>query len=393
MKKGCTLVIWVTAMLLSFGCNSYKAFFDSGKVITKEGVEEINITMINQLPFCKVLINGKEYFFLIDTGAPTIISEEIFNDLHITESRSKKMTDSQKNKQQTKFAKVPEIRIGNLVFQDIGCAVMTLNGTGLKCFGIDGIVGANLMAKLFFEFDYKHNRMKISKELSSFQVEKADFSFDFKPKAQKTPIVKGKVLDKELSFTFDTGSNGNIQIPTDYDYYKNKSSEEIFLTKNGITSIGVYGAGKSETTFVMKNTVVLDSIPFQNEIIDGGSATLIGNEFLRNYVFLIDWQANKIYFKRNEIREEKGTDGFGFSYLFMNEKAMVTSKIENRNIPLNLGDEIIAIDSLIFAEIDSLDICKYYLNKVEKDRDEIDIQVKRNNEILSFHLIKQPFIK
>jgi len=390
MKK---IFVWLLVVLVNYGCISYKKFFDAGSVTVKDNVEEIKITMVNHLPFCTVKINGKEYQFLMDTGAPTVISEEIYESLNIKKAQSYSTTDSQKKKKQAKFTKLPELQMGNLIFKEVGCAVMKFDDNQLKCFGIDGIIGANMMAKLFIEFDYNNSLVKISNNISAFQVEKSDFHFDFHPKPQKTPMVEGKVLDKKISFTFDTGSNGYIKIPNEFRYYKNKTTEENFITTNGINSIGVYGTSKSDTTFVMKNTVDFDSTTFNNEIIDSGNSNLIGNKFLKDYVFLIDWQSNKIYFRKNEIINEKEIKGFGFSYLFFDGKAIVTSKIENKNIPINLGDEVLSINEVVFSGINSNDVCSYYLNKVEENKNEIDIKVKRNNEVLSFHLTKQLFIQ
>jgi len=79
--------------------------------------------------------------------------------------------------------------------------------------------------------------------------------------------------------------------------------------------------------------------------------------------------------------------------LFNKGKAIVISKVEDKNIPINLGDEIIRIDDFDFTSIKNEDFCKYYLNKVEKDRDVIDITIKRENNLLNFKLEKQTFIK
>jgi predicted aspartyl protease len=389
MKKQIILIILV---LLNFGCGSNKKLFSAGNAIATDGVEEIKINIINDLPLCNVQIDGREYLFLIDTGAPTIISDELFKNLNLKESHSSTVVDSGKEKRKEKFATLPEIRIGNLVFQNIGCAVIKIEGE-IKCFNIDGIIGANLLAKLFFEFDYDNKRMKVSRNLASFEVEKSDFSFDFKPAVSKTPMVKGKVLGKDLSFTFDTGFSGNIKVANSYDYYKDKTSGKDFFTYSGVSSIGAYGLSKNATTFVMKNSVSIDNISFENEIVDSGNSTLIGNQFLKDYRFVIDWQKNKIYFKRNESRKEKNLRTFGFAYLFIDGKAIVTSKVEDGNIPLYLGDEVVAIDDFVFAGLSRSDNCKYFLDRVEKDKNEIEIKVKRDNETLSFHLEKQDFIK
>ena len=71
-------LLFTFLILLNFGCNSSKSFYNSGLVNSKNEIEEIKIIIINDLPLCQVEIEGKTYNFLVDTGAPTVISDEIF---------------------------------------------------------------------------------------------------------------------------------------------------------------------------------------------------------------------------------------------------------------------------------------------------------------------------
>lgn len=386
-------ILLIFLILLIVGCNSSKRFYNSGYVNSKNDIEEIGIYIVNDLPLCQVEIEGKIYNFLVDTGAPTVISDEIFQTLKLKVSHKSLMEDSQNKKRQEKFTIIPQIKIGNLIFKDIGSAVIKFDNNELKCFGIDGIVGANLLFHLFCEFNYKENKISVSKNISEFSIEKYDFILNFNPRNSKTPIINGKIFDKNLTFTFDTGFVGNIKIPNDIEYYKNNISEDNFVLSNGSNSIGLYGKSEINKTIELKNNIYIDNALFKDELIDTGESTLIGNAFLKNYIFLVDWKSNKIYFKSIINSDKKIIKSFGFSYLFNKGQALVVSKIEDKNIPLNLGDEIIRIDDFDFTSIKKEDICKYYLNKVEKEKEMIDITIKRDNDVLNFKLNKQTFIK
>lgn len=390
MKK---ILLLLVLALLNSACSSNRQFFNDGKVTTSSEVEEIKIDVSNNIPLCKVQINGREYTFMVDTGAPTVISEAIFEDLNLKKHSTLNASDSQDNNQKLKFVNVPEMRIGNLVVNDIGCGVLNLDANGLHCFGVDGIVGANLMAKLVLEFDYPNQIIRASTSPAHLGVEKSDFSWSFTTSPQKTPKVTGNLLGRNLSFTFDTGFNGNLDIPNDYEFYKSKVDPENFVTDSGIGSIGVYGSGKPETSFSLKTTLELDGISFADEVIGSGKSPLIGNSFLKDYVFTIDWQQHKIYFKKNLSRRAKSISGFGFSYMFIDGKPMVISKIEDKNIPVNLGDEILSINDFDFSKIDSTEVCKYWLNRVENGFDKIVVRVRRNQEELTFTLEKTIFLK
>jgi predicted aspartyl protease len=380
-------------ILLNLSCNFNRKFFNSGSVETLHDIEEIHINQINDLPFCSVEIGDKKYQFLIDTGAPTIISEEIFERLNLKVHHQSTMSDSHNNKKKEKFAIVPEIKIGHLIFKDIACSVTTIETKEIKCLGFDGIVGANLLAKLFCEFDYQKNKISVSKRINSFDMDNPDFIWNFRHFSQKTPKIMGEIFEKKLMFTFDTGFNGNIKIPSNQNYVKLNSTDVNMIITEGISSTGFYGVGNSEKGYVIKNNIKFDHVEFKNQFISSGKSTLIGNEFLKDYLFLMDWENRKIYFKKQVNEVAKTFDSFGFSYLFVDGKAKVVHKITDKDIPINLGDEIIKINDVDYTKIDPSEICKYYLNKVEKNKTSIDITIKRNDKFLSFHLNKQVYFK
>lgn len=392
MNKEKLLIILLIAFI-DLSCNSNKAFYNLGEVVMDSEMEIINITMIGNRPFCKVILLDKTYNFLIDTGAPTAISEHVFNALSLKISHEGSMSDSQKNKRTEKFVILPELKLDNLVFKNIGSSILNFDIPEIKCLGFDGIIGSNLMAKLFWKFDYSNNKIIVTKNLDNFKVNDFDFSVRFKHKRQKTPFVKGKVGNKKISFMLDTGYFGNISVLNNYDYYKASSAEDKFITKSGSTSIGIYGGGSEKKAFTMKTNLYLDKQLFENELIESESYSLIGGKFLRDYEFVVDWVNLKIYFKRNNNTKIKNLKGFGFFYRFKNGKPIVSSKIESKDVPINLGDEILEINQINFTTLDSFDFCKYYLKEIIKEESEIYITVKRLNDTLKFNLKEQEFIK
>lgn len=386
-------IVLILQLIFLMGCGSPKRFFNAGSVSSTQGIEVIEIEMVNDLPLCMVMINGKPYRFLIDTGAPMVISQEIFADLELKENHTASVGDSQRNRQDQRFAVLPHIQIGNMVFEDIGCVVLTFENEVLQCYGFDGIVGANLMSKLYWKFDYANSRVFTSADLSLLDIDGFDFLLKFKPKRQKTPKIKGKVQGRVLDFTFDTGSNGRVEVPNDFEFYKGLSKGGDFLTREGATSIGIYGSGATDRSFEIKTDLHLGDQIFENELIGSGASALLGNTFLKDYVFVIDWANEKIHFKKNSNVDPKKLDGFGFSYVLNNGLFEVLTIIEEANTPIHIGDQVLAINDTDFTAMDSTDACHYFLNKVEKNFDEITVKVRRDNDTLNYNIQKRVFIE
>lgn len=380
-------------IVLILGCKPTKQIFNSGTVTSTNSMEVIDIFFINNLPFCNVEIGGVTYTFLIDTGAPTVISEEIYERLGLKVIQKGEVSDSQKSSQIESFAQLPALKMGNLTFNDIGCVVINFENSELKCFIYDGIIGANLLAKMYVEFDYSNTKIVASNSITSFNTDNYNFALHFKPKIQKTPLIKGKVLSKPFVFTFDTGFTGNIDVPNTQELFAMVKSSSKYITSYGINSSGLYGRSAEKQSISFKSDLQFDGQILPNEIIESGNSALIGNNFLKDFRFLIDWNKHMIYFKKNEDTKEKEISGFGIKYLFNDGKAIVVSKIENTTIPVNLGDQIIKINEVNFTNLTQNEICEFLINRVEKGQKKIKVSVKRNDKVLQFELNRVLFLK
>lgn len=367
-----------------------KKFFEGGEVQLKEAVEKLNLQYSTDLPFVKVNINGKMYNFLFDTGAPTIISTAIYTDLGLEKKHKSTVKDSQKNKQEQIFTVLPEMVVNQTTFKNIGVMVMDLKAAEFGCLKVDGILGANQMAKLFWRINYTEKSLEVTQSLSRFDLKGYDIVIPFETKDQKTPIVETKILDKKNNFTFDTGFSGNIKI-TENDFNAKKVSERIEVYGNN--AVGAYGAGKPTLGYIFKSSDwVLGNKNFTNEIMTTGSSNLIGNDFLKNFVFILDWSDHKIYMKQIGNNSHK-LESFGFGYRFIDTKPTVVYIFQEEHFPLQIGDSIISINDIKLDNLDKDGACHYFLNRVESQYDTINVKIKRNGNILDITLKKKAYLK
>jgi len=380
-----TLLILSTANLFAQG----KKFFKSGEVKLQNPVEKINLRFANDLPFVQVSINGKPYNFLFDTGAPTVISTAVYTELGLEKKHTAKVKDSQKNKQEQIFTILPEMIVDQAVFKNVGAIVMDFSISELSCFRIDGILGANQMAKLTWKVNYAENSLEASKDLAQFNPADYDIVIPFNPRPQKTPVVETDLQGKKIDLTFDTGFSGRLKI-TDaaYDAQKALKSIEIY----GTNSVGAYGAGKPLPGYIFRTPALsLGNKSFANEIIATGNASLIGNDFFKNFVFILDWSGNKIYMK--QIKNEPAKlESFGFGYRFIDSKPTVAFVFQEENFPLKVGDAIISINNVNLDTLDKDGACHYFINRVENGQKTIDLKIRRDGKEMQVKLEKKEFL-
>jgi predicted aspartyl protease len=367
-----------------------KRFFEGGEAVLKNDVEKVNLTFANELPLIKVSINGKPYQFLFDTGAPTVISNAVYNELNLKKKHKSKVGDSQKNKQEQIFTELPEMIVDQVVFKNIGAVVVDLEGPEFGCLKIDGILGANQMAKLFWRINYSENMLEATKDLTKFSTDGYETVFTFKPKPQKTPMISSEILDKKINLTFDTGFTGGIKIADSN--YDPKNGKVKSIESYGVNSVGAFGTGKPLSTYHFRaDELLLAGQRFNNEIVMTGNSNLVGNEFLKKFKFIIDWENNKIYLHRIKDVPAK-LESFGFAYRFIDYKAKVVLVFQGNNIPLKIDDEILSINNTSFENLSQESSCQYLLNRVEKTTDSIEVKVKRDGKILDFTVAKKEYL-
>ncbi|KMQ61412.1 hypothetical protein ACM46_15420 [Chryseobacterium angstadtii] len=381
-----TLLIFSTTTISAQG----KKFFKGGEVKLQNPVEKINLKFANDLPFVKVSINGKLYNFLFDTGAPTVISTAVYTELGLEKKYKSKVKDSQKNKQEQVFTVLPEMTVDKAVFKDVAAIVMDFSISELSCFKIDGILGANQMAKLFWKVNYAENSLEASTDLAQFNPSDYDIVIPFSPRPQKTPIVEVDIQGKKMDLTFDTGFSGRLKIVDKaYDAQKVLKSVDVY----GTSSVGAYGAGKPAPGHIFKTAELsLGNQRFFNEIVATGNAGLIGNDFFKNFIFILDWSGNKIYMK--QIKNEPAKlESFGFGYRFIDAKPTVAFVFQEENFPLKVGDSIISINNVNLENLDKDGACHYFLNRVESGQNTINIKIRREGKEMEVRLEKKDFLK
>lgn len=367
-----------------------RKFFDKGEVILKNSVEKINLTFENEMPLVQVIINGKSYQFLFDTGAPTVISHSVYNEMNLKKKHKSKVEDSQENKQEQIFTELPEMTIDQVIFKNVGAMVMDLQGHEFGCLKIDGIIGANQMAKLFWRINYSENTLEATGDLKNFRVEDYETVFKFFSLSQKTPIIGSKILGKKINLTFDTGFTGGIKIlDSEYD---SKNTTVKSVETFGVNSIGAFGAGKPVSSYHFRpKELELAQHKFQNEIVTTGNSSLLGNEFLKKFKFVIDWENNKIYLHRI-IDTPSKMQSFGFAYRFIDLKAKVVLVFQQTNFPIQIDDEILSINDTSFENLNDVSSCEYLLNRVEKNFKSIKVKIKRGDQILDFTVDKKEYL-
>lgn len=127
MKK--ILLSTLTTLLLLTGCSTIKTIklMKSGEVEQKEFNVKIPFEYRLGLIILRVDIASKEYDFVLDTGAPSVISKELAKKLDLSNITEQKVGDSQGEDSNLGFTKIEKLSISNINFLNTGAVIADLN--------------------------------------------------------------------------------------------------------------------------------------------------------------------------------------------------------------------------------------------------------------------------
>ena len=398
MKK---LLLSTFAMLLLLtSCSGLKTFklMKSGEVEQEEFKVNIPFEYNLGMIILKVNISGEEYDFLLDTGAPNVISKELAQKYALSNIFERKFGDSQGQTSDLGMIKLDEISIGGINFLNTGAAVADLKQSKeVGCLQIDGLIGSNLMRKAVWKFDYENQIITISNSVESLKISESSEKIPFFTYITGTPIIDITLNDvKEKNVIVDLGSNGDI-------WLSKKTFNKLVDTDPTISravsfsssSSGLYGIGAKDSVHhalisnisfgdvALKNTVV----KFSNEVL-----STIGINYFKNYDLIINWFDKEIIVTKKKEYDNSSLISYGFSFNNKNDRLIVGGTYTNSSADhagLKINDIILKIDTKKYGVLTADHWCNIIENGLfNEEKSTITVIVLRQNEELTFHLEK-----
>lgn len=393
MKK---LLLLFPALFL-FSCS--QNLLPTGTIKQENFTETIPFNFDQGLPIIKATINGADYNFLLDTGAPTVISTELARTLHSQKVKKSIVSDSQGNHNVQEFISINEIKIGSLQFNNIGAVIIDLKKTfEIKCLDIDGIIGSNQMSNAIWEIDYRNRKVNVSDDFAGFKEPEGASKINFTEMGnQKTPMVMIQVdSTKSKPITFDTGANGSINLP--YTHFKTTIRQKKLVKSYGNPTSGIYGAGKKDTITYAKAAIRMGTLDLEDQLLtfDDASSSIIGNAFLKNYTTTLNWKNKAIYLQQHNNIASNTFETMGLSIRFINNKAVVAMIFQDSDaekLGLQLGDELLEIDGINLQHLTDEQACHLTFNSPLKYRKDISLTYARNSETHSITISSKALLE
>lgn len=344
----------------------------------------------------KVIIKNEEYDFILDTGATTIISEELAEKLNIKPIGSSVIGDINDNETTLNYVNLESIEIGGINFKNTIGSILNLKKDELACLEVDGLIGANLMRHAVWDFDFQKQKITITNDENKLSIpNNHSDSKIFVGDAYQVSLITKVNNERVLNSLVDLGNTGKSKLT--YTVFK-KLNNAKYVKGSGYNG-GAFGAfgkvtEKRNSYNVMTKTITIDNTIINNEIMvvkDGD--TNLGLPLFKNYRVIFNWKTRSFkMIKQQEKTEKSSLETFGFIPVAKNNKLYVDYLYDNTKASkiLKLKDQILSINDKDYSFFNMQEWCKVIQKKVILlgSDDAIKIKVLRKGKELEFKLDK-----
>lgn len=354
-------------MLLGFSCA-----YGQGVAIKPD---TIPFEYRNNMIIVKIEVMGKTRNFFFDTGAPTLLSKELQQELNLVLGSAKTVTDASSKTTEMSGTVLSSLRIGRLKFSDVPVTVFDMhkNIPQLACLAVEGFLGADIFKQRVLQIDLQNKRFIVSRNPATLNLDEQFANKMTLLKAQNSPLVEvkfGKVfVEKAL---FDTGMTGGLYSIANktYNYVNQVTSLDPYVVARGYGAVSKVASGteaESEKIKLKFDELSIGNAIIKNPLTNTGNHTysLLGVQLLKYGVVTLDFINERFYFEpitgSNEVVPAK-TAGFDLKiegnsfYVGVVWKNSVAEKVG-----LKAGYKIIQYGSKNVENLNQEEVCKVLL--------------------------------
>lgn len=382
-RNAIKIIRFLCFLLIATPFYSQNINFNMLSINKKKYFEEIEYKMVNEKIIVPVEINNKTYHFLLDTGAPNVISKKLLDELNITKIEKIEVSDANDKKDSLQLVTVPSIKIGTLIFENSAALVNDLdNHPVLKCYNIDGFIGSNLLQKSILKIDKKQNKIIITDDIKQLNIKSKPLKLKLIG-SQKAPYAEVKLSGKNNNDVYedvliDTGMDGFYEMSNRvYNAFLKYNITEEISKSVGSSGMGLFGNPASKEQILFKlNTFNFNTTSFNNVTANttDDNNSRVGLEILNYGNIIIDFKSKKFYFEAEKsINLDELTPKY--SATIVDNKYVIgfvwDSELKEK---IKFGDEIVRMDNFVLNQMTICDILK--LKKYRERNASHELEIK-----------------
>jgi hypothetical protein len=266
--------------------------------ITATDTIPFTIRMDNKT-YIKANINNNELLhFQFDLGTTScIIKESMADDCKVIWDGVAEM-GGVSGTQTVKSSKKNKIQIGNLIWDSVG-----MFSTKHTNWGTKGIIGNNLLQDKVVELNYDENIIVLHKTLPAFSKDYIKVEMQIRDGVPYLPVIIDNGITKASNwFMFDNGYDNCLLLDNEF-----AKTNDLYGTMKVVGHRNNATNGNTATVLVPRLFIgdyELKDVPIDLQNPNDKQPydrVIIGNDVLKRFNVIIDYQNNFIYFKSNKL--------------------------------------------------------------------------------------------
>jgi len=342
--------------------------FNSGETVGKDYYAELPFEYLNGKVIITVNINDKPRRFLLDTGAPSLITEKLGTEIGLEISRKIYVGDQSGKQDSVKAAILPSMHLGGVEF--INTPVLIVDQPMIfDCMELDGFIGSNQLRNSVVRFSFKDRRIILTDQPDRISGPAGESTDMYLTLSQSLPFIwiglKGKRRGRE-QVLFDSGMNGFYDLShRSYEIFKKRKIFKKLGEGVGGNSVGLFGHAQSRLHYkLLLEHMEICKYHFEDisVITTGDNNSRLGSQLIEHGVVTLDFMHRKFYFHPFSVAEVASirTNNYPFQLTINSDNRLGIGFVWNdRQLPgVRPGDEIWSVNGEMMDRYSLCDLMK-----------------------------------
>lgn len=394
MKRQLLFITTIFFVSLSLWGQSIK---DNAKIIQKNYFEEVDFEILYGKIIVPVTIDDKTYRFILDTGAPNLISEKVAKEVNLTNVQVISVKDANNSVENLSIGTVGSIKVGNIHSEQNTVLISAINEHPLlKCYSIDGLLGSNFFKNSILKISLTQKKLWITDKVKKLNLSVSPSKLKLVGN-QLAPFIKVNFLNNENlegteELMIDTGMDGFYEISNrSFAEFKDADFFTILSTASGTGSVGLFGAGNENEQYLLQTDYFkINQTQFSNLITNTteDQNSRIGIGVLEYGDMTLDFKNKKFYFEAvDKITLQEPVPIYVPTML---DNKLIIGFVWDAEYSdlLQYGDEILRIGTHKISETDLCNTLKLREYRTQNSSNELEIKTK-DNQIKTVKIISK----
>ena len=298
--KACLPVVLCLVFLIS-GCSTFRAIslVKGGEVLsTAKEESDLQSQFRGHMILVKGKVNGSDrnYTFILDTAALTIIDEKVASELGLSKEVEVEANDNTGRTKKAHLTRLDTLSLGEFTVKNPAAVIMDMARIRqMEGIGVDGIVGSNVLRFFKVKIDYQRPHVTLSGDTTPLNIVSGGCLVKFEQLIKQgfAPMVAVASGDVTFNAVVDTGLAEALSLPIPL---LEKAGKDGMIEGKGVMGGGAF-EDNNKSRLARLNSFRVGNTEFGKVVAaatERSKLPLIGTEFLSRFVVTLNYPAGEM---------------------------------------------------------------------------------------------------